>query len=92
MSRKQYTGEFRVEAVKQVTERGHSVYKVAKRLGISGDTLHLWVRAAGKAPAQRGKERSQAEEIARLRAELKRVIEERDTLKKPAAYFARWSR
>ncbi len=35
MSGKRYTDEFKIEAVKQVTERGHSVADVAQRLGIT---------------------------------------------------------
>lgn len=92
MSGKRYTEEFKVEAVKQVLERDHSVYEVAKRIGVSGDTLHRWVRELGKPQAQRVQERSQSEELRRLRAELKRVTEERDILKKAAAYFAKVSR
>jgi transposase len=89
MSHKEYTDEYKAEAIKQVTERGHSAHEVAKRLGMSGDTLYRWVRESRKAPVQPIKERSQSDEIARLRAELKRVTEERDILKKAAAYFAK---
>jgi transposase len=39
MSGKRYTDEFKVEAVKQVTERGHSVAEVAERLGITTHSL-----------------------------------------------------
>lgn len=92
MSHRKYTDEYKAEAIKQVTERGHSAHEVAKRLGMSGDTLYRWVRESTKAPVQRTRERSQVDEIARLRAELKRVTEERDLLKKAAAYFAKGSR
>ena len=83
-----YTEEFKIEAVRQVREHGHSAYEVSKRLGITTDSLYRWVRQYGKPPAQREEERSQAEEIKRLKAELQRVTEERDILKKAAAYFA----
>ena len=92
MSGKRYTEEFKLEAVKQVLERGHSVYGVAMRIGVSGDTLHRWVKDLGKPEAQRVHERSQSEELRRVKAELKRVTEERDILKKAAAYFAKGSR
>lgn len=43
---KQYTDEFRVEAVKQVIERGFTVVDVAARIGIPKHTLYGWVQAA----------------------------------------------
>ena len=89
MSNKRYTEEFRVEAVKQVLERGHSAREVSERLGLSPDTLFRWLRVARKPKVQLEQERSQNDELQRLKAELKRVTEERDILKKAAAYFAR---
>ncbi|MFC0446339.1 transposase [Pseudidiomarina halophila] len=84
---KRYTEEFKVEAVKQVTERGHSVYDVADRLGISVKSLYDWRAKYG----QDNKTNQSSDEqlrIAKLEAELKRVKEERDILKKAAKYFA----
>ena len=46
MSNPRYPEEFKIEAVKQVTERGHGVVDVAKRLGMSDKSLYLWVRLA----------------------------------------------
>ena len=46
MKRVRYPAEFKAEAVKQVTERGHGVVDVAKRLGMSEKSLYLWVRLA----------------------------------------------
>ena len=42
MSGKRYTEEFKVEAVKQVTDRGYKVGDVAKRLGVTPKSLHDW--------------------------------------------------
>ena len=42
MSGKRYTDEFKAEAVKQATERGHSVADVAQRLGITTHSLYAW--------------------------------------------------
>ena len=91
MSGKRYTDEFKYEAAKQVLELGRPVREVAMRLGISADSLYLWVRNHRKSPAARQAETSDATELRRLREELKRVTEERDILKKAAAYFARQS-
>lgn len=91
MSGKRYTDEFRAEAIKQVIERGYTVKDVAERVGVSPHTLYEWVR---KARGHRGRgnpdELDQARrEVARLKSELRRVEEERDILKKAAAYFAK---
>jgi transposase-like protein len=42
-SGKRYTEEFKIEAVKQVTERGHGIYSVAARLGITHTSLYKWI-------------------------------------------------
>lgn len=89
MSGKRYTDEFKIEAVKQVTERGHSVTEVAKRLGITTHSLYVWKAKFGKPDIVRQTEANQSAEVRRLKAELKRVTEERDILKKAAAYFAK---
>jgi transposase len=54
-SNRQYTDEFRNEAVKQVIERGFTVVDVASRIGIPKHTLYEWVhKARKKAPAVGG--------------------------------------
>lgn len=87
MSGKRYTEEFKIEAVKQVTERNHSMTEVADRLGISYKSLHDWFKRYNKPTPQRQAEDAQAEEIRKLKTELRRVTEERDILKE-AVYFA----
>ena len=88
---KQYTDEFRAEAVKQVIERGFTVVDVATRIGIPKHTLYEWVHKARKVPAvlDSGAGRGDAAEVRRLKAELKRVTEERDILKKAAGSSTR---
>ena len=92
MSTQRFTPEFKEEAVKQVTERGYSVAGVSARLGVSCHSLYKWVRERQMPLAARTQQLSQSDELRRLKAELKRVTEERDILKKAAAYFARQSR
>jgi transposase len=71
------------------------VIEVAARLGINKHSLYEWVkqaksRAEGVRPVASGSaETSDSKEVRRLRAELKRVTEERDIIKKAAAYFAK---
>jgi transposase len=91
MSSLRYPEEFKIEAVKQVTERQRPVAEVAERLGVSIHSLYAWIRRYGQAPAERELETSQQAEIRRLKAELRRVTDERDILKKAAAYFAKQS-
>lgn len=88
---KQYDDEFRAEAVKQVIDKGYSVNDVSKRLGVSAQSLYKWVKAAS--PTRENElEREISEtkrENLRLKAELRRAQEDRDILKKAAAYFAK---
>ena len=86
MSGKRYTEEFKIAAVKQVAERGHPASEVAERLGVSMHSLYAWMKRYGVPEEER-----KAEELRRLKAELKRVTEERDILKKAAVYFAKTS-
>lgn len=86
-----YPEEFKIEAVKQITERGHKVSEVSARIGVSQHSLYKWIKAYGVPAPERQVANSQAEELRRLKAELKRVTEERDILKKAAAYFAKQS-
>ena len=92
MSGKRYPEEFKIEAVQQVTERGHAVADVAARIGVSVFSLYDWIKRYSVPEAERIEQQGQNAEIRRLKAELKRVTEERDILKKAAAYFAKESR
>jgi len=89
MSAKRYPEEFKIEAVKQILEHGHSVADVSRRLGVSTHSLNQWVRQQQIPAAHQLAQASQSEELRRIKSELKRVTEERDILKKAAAYFAR---
>jgi len=86
-----FTEEFRVEAVRQVTERGFAVKDVSERLGVSPHSLYQWVKRYGVPPEDRLAKEDQAARIKKLETELRRVTEERDILKKAAAYFAKQS-
>jgi transposase len=90
MSGKRYTEEFKAEAVKQVTQRGHPVAEVASRLGVTTHSLYEGLRKYSVSSQERQISQSEEAEIRKLKAELKRVTEERDILKK-AAYFAKTS-
>ena len=92
-----YTPEFRTEAVKLVESTGMSVAKAAEQLSIPKSSLSNWVRAARAGKLQQVGEHQRAPtelemELARARRELAEVKQERDLLKKFAAYFAKESR
>lgn len=83
MSKPRFPEEFKIEAVKQVTERGYPVAEVASRLGVSAHSLYQWLKRYDPRRIQPAEPADQQAEIRRLKAELKRVTEERDILKKP---------
>jgi transposase len=91
MSGKCYPEEFKIEAVKQVVDRGYSVSGIATRLDITTHSLYAWIKKYGP-DSSINKEPSDAQAgIRRLQKELKRVTDERDILKKAAAYFTKLS-
>lgn len=53
MSNQRYTEEFKTEAVKQITERGHRVAEVAQRVGVSQHSLYQWIKARQHPPEMR---------------------------------------
>ena len=91
MSTQRFTPEFKAEAVRQVIERGYSVADIAERLGVSTHSLYKWVKAVtpDKTEKQASELLEAKSEILRLRAQMRRLEEERDILKKAARYFAR---
>jgi transposase len=89
MGSSRFTPEFKAEAVRQVLERGYPTKEVAERIGVSKHTLYIWVRKARPGHSDSGGLAELKLENQKLKAELKRVQEERDILKKAAAYFAR---
>jgi transposase len=91
--RRTYTSEFKVEAVKLITEKGYSVAEAARSLDIGETLLRSWkisLQANGdQAFPGNGRLPAHEEELRRLRAEVKRLLMEREILKKAAAFFAR---
>lgn len=91
MGKLKFTQEFRDEAVKQVVDRGYSVADVARRLGVSAQSLYKWVKVC--APDEKQRFETEIKEVRkenlRLKAELQQAREDRDLLKKAAAYFAK---
>ena len=84
-----YSEEFRLEAVRLLRSSGRGVPQLARELGVSEGSLRTWARQLdvdeGKSPGLTSEER---DELKRLRRENKILAEERDILKKAAAFFA----
>src|SRR4029450_13475749 len=91
--RRTYTREFKAEAVKLVSEQGYSVAEAARSLGVHETLLRSGKQAlqaqGDQAFPGQGHSPAVEEERRRLGAENKRLLAERDILKKAAAFFAR---
>lgn len=87
--KRQYTEEFKREAVQLVTEQGYSLAEAARSLGLHENLIRQWRRKF--AQEKQGTEimsESEREELKRLREENRRLRMERDILKKATAFFA----
>ena len=95
MARREFTAEFRAEAIRMVREGKRSATSVARELGIGQQTLSRWLKQAdideGRGP-EGALTTAERDELQRLRRENKRLQEERDILKKATAFFAKESR
>ena len=93
MVRRQFTREFKVEAVRLVRERGVSVAQASRDLGVHENVIRKWMRDFEAGPGQafpgHGTMKPEQAEIERLRREVQKLKAERDILKKAAAYFAK---
>ena len=91
--RRQYTRDFKLEAVRMVVEQGLSVIQVAKDLGVDRSLISTWrnrfLTDGSVAFPGAGRRKPEDEELRRLRRELSIVQQERDILKKALAYFAK---
>jgi transposase len=93
-NRRLYSPEFKAEAVALVLEHGVSLNQTARDLGVPPSTLEAWVkktRERGSASGEASNE-TELEELKRLRREVRILREERDILKKAAAFFAKETR
>ena len=94
-TRRKFSREFKIEAVKLVTERGVTLAQAARDLDVHVNLLRGWVHAQREDPAHAfpglGQQKPEAAELTRLRREVARLKMERDILTKAAAYFAKES-
>ena len=93
-ARRQFSEEFKEGAVRLVLDEGKTVGAVARELDLTASALSLWVHQA-RAERTKGKSglmKEEREELARLRKENRILQEEREILKKAAAFFAKQNR
>ena len=91
-TRRTFTAEFKTAAVQLVTDKCYSFAEAARSLGVSENLLRKWKQALDAQGTQafpgHGQLSPFEEELRRLRAENKRLLMERDVLKKATAFFA----
>jgi transposase len=92
--RRRFTDEFKQQAVRVVRDEGKSVTAVARELDLVPSALGAWVKQAqaDRSKGRTGLTTAEREELARLRKENRILQEEREILKKAAAFFAKHQR
>jgi transposase len=89
---KHYSKQFKIDAVKLVTEQGYKVAEAARNLGIHHTSLRHWKKQleidGNQSFPGKGHMTSDKEELNQLRNEVKKLRMEREILKKAAAFFA----
>ncbi len=95
MAKRQFSREFKLEAVRLVKERGVSIAQASRDLGVHPNVLRKWVRSVAEDPVHafpgQGQMKPEQAEIDRLKKEVAKLKMERDFLKKAAAFFAKES-
>ena len=89
--RRQYSPEYKQEAIELVRQSGQPISDIAKNLGINDGVLRRWIKELSN-PGQKafpGNGNARDEELIGLKRELAEVKRERDFLKEAAAYFAK---
>jgi transposase len=97
-ARKHFSREFKLAALSRVQDGVRSMSEVARELGVHPGTVRYWKKQlgglarpapVGETAALPGAQESLEAEVLRLRREVATLRQERDILKKAAAFFAR---
>lgn len=90
MGRRVYTREFKVSAVKLVQEQGYTVSEASKSLGVDGTSIRNWLKKfSSEVGGGATDEAALRAELRKLREENKRLLMDREILKKATAFFAK---
>ena len=91
MGRRSFTQEFKISAVKLVLEQNYSIAEASKSLGVDPSSLRSWLKQFSAQVGGNGASGQSAmqAELRRLREENKRLLMEREILKKATAFFAK---
>jgi len=89
MPKRRFSREFKESAVKLVHEQGYTPVEAAKSLGVDPATLRFWLKKFPPATGAAATEGGLRAEVRRLREENKRLLMEREILKKATAFFAK---
>jgi len=93
MQKRQYSKQYKEEAVRRVQESEYSLASVARDLGVNENTLRDWVKDAKEKdnpfPGSGRVSFENEDELKKLQRQLRELKEENDILKKAAAYFAK---
>jgi transposase len=91
-TRRKFSREFKLEAVRLVTSGGRGIAAAARDLEVRPDMLRRWKRQLEEDPTEafpgKGNLKPEEDQVRRLQRELARVKEERDILKKVVAIFS----
>lgn len=90
-TRRQYTPDFKAEAVRMVIKDERKAKEVAERLGISARLLNRWCKDQERRDYTGEGQASDDAELSRLRRRVRQLEQEREILKKAATFFARES-
>lgn len=93
-ARRRFSDDFKTQAVRLVLDEGKSMAAVARELDLVPTALREWVKhaEADRTKGRTGLTTAEREELTRLRKEVRVLTEEREILKKAAAFFAKQSR
>jgi len=87
--RREYTEDFKRDAVALVTEQGYKPSEAARSLGTRDHLIRRWKREFEEEASGAGLDSDEREELNRLRKEVRMLRMEKEILKKASAYFAK---